>query len=178
MDTVYTQPIIEMGISLAELAVKGTASAVNKKIRAAKEEKNIESLRATYDELINEVLLEREEAVRIAQAYKSELDRIVISDNDIEHLHNTVARVLEIFNSLQIITAMAQGEEATKKAQDTANSLSQIKDLISVDTLKTMQLLGFNYKAAIGEPLTQICANAISAWGTNKGSSQNPPRRK
>lgn len=178
MDTAYTQPIVEMGISLAELAVKGTASAVNKKIRAIKEEKNVESVRATYDELINEVLLEREEAVRIAQAYKSELDRIVISDDDIEHLHNTVTKVLEIFNSFQMATATTQGEEAKKKAKDTADSLSQIKDLISVDTLKTMQLLGFNYKAAIGEPLTQICANAISAWGNNKGSSKNTPKRK
>ena len=41
----------------------------------------------------------------------------------------------------------------------------QIKELISVDTLKSMQLLGFNYKAAIGEPLTQLCANAITGWG-------------
>lgn len=178
MDTIYTQPLVEMGVSLAELAVKGTASAVNKKIRAAKEEKNIESLRATYDELINEVLLEREEAVRIAQAYKSELDRIVISDDDIEHLHNTVARVLEIFNSIQMVTAKAQGEEAAKKAQDTADALSQVKDLISVDTLKTMQLLGFYYKAAIGEPLTQICANAISAWGGKKGVGQSGQKRK
>ncbi|MCD5417299.1 hypothetical protein LR021_02885 [Candidatus Bipolaricaulota bacterium] len=39
----------------------------------------------------------------------------------------------------------------------------QIKELISIDTLKTIQLLGFNYKAAIGEPLTQLCANAILA---------------
>ena len=44
-------------------------------------------------------------------------------------------------------------------------SYEQIKELISVDTLKTMQLLGFNYKAAIGEPLTEICANAISKLG-------------
>lgn len=67
-----------------------------------------------------------------------------------------------------MLTAMSQGEEGIKKAQATADSLSQIKDLISVDTLKTMQLLGFNYKAAIGEPLTQICANAISGWGSKK----------
>lgn len=46
------------------------------------------------------------------------------------------------------------------------DSFEMIKDLISVDTLKTMQLLGFNYKAAIGEPLTELCASAISAKGT------------
>ena len=31
-----------------------------------------------------------------------------------------------------------------------------IEQLISKDTLKTMQLLGFNYKEAIGEPHTEI----------------------
>lgn len=44
-----------------------------------------------------------------------------------------------------------------------AENYKKLKELISVDTLKTMQLLGFNYKAAIGEPLTEICANAISS---------------
>lgn len=43
-----------------------------------------------------------------------------------------------------------------------------MKELISVDTLKTMQLLGFNYKAAIGEPLTKICAEAITKIGNKK----------
>ena len=83
MDAMYTQPLVDMGVSLTELAVKGTVSTVSKKIRAAKEIKEVEKLRSTYDEIINEILIEREEAVRIAQAYKSELERIVISDEDI-----------------------------------------------------------------------------------------------
>ena len=81
MEDLYVKTISDMGVSLAELAVKGTASAVNKKIKAAKEIKEIEKLRTTYDELINEILVEREEAVRLAQAYKNELDRLVISDD-------------------------------------------------------------------------------------------------
>ena len=96
------QPLVEMGVSLTELAVKGTASAVTKKIRAVKDIKDAEKLRTTYDALINEVLQEREEAVRIAQPYKSELERIVISDEDIEHLHNTVSNILEIFKNIQL----------------------------------------------------------------------------
>lgn len=159
----YTQPLVDMGVRLAELAVKGTASAVNKKIRAAKEIKDAERLRTTYDELINEVLQEREEAIRIAQAYKSELDRIIISDEDIEHLNLTATRLLDVVKSFSPDTNI-EGFEATK-------------DLISVDTLKTMQLLGFNFKAAIGDPLTQLCANAISSIGSKKntlsGKSQN-----
>ena len=37
----------------------------------------------------------------------------------------------------------------------------QLVELLNNDTLKTMQLLGFNYKAAIGEPLTEVCSEAI-----------------
>ncbi len=165
MDNVYIQPFFEMGISLTELAVKGTASAVNKKIRSAKEIKDAEKLRTIYDELINEVLQEREEAVRIAQAYKSELDRISISDEDIEHLNATATRLLEIIKSFS--------------PEQNIDGFSAIKDLISVDTLKTMQLLGFNYKAAIGEPLTQLCAQKISSIGSSKtqGSGGKPQKR-
>lgn len=177
MDAMYTQPLVDMGISLTELAVKGTVSAVSKKIRAAKEIKEVEKLRSTYDEIVNEILLEREEAVRIAQAYKSELERIIISDEDIEHLHNTVARLLEIIKAFQLVSAMAKGEEEIEKVKKQVESYEQIKALISVDTLKTMQLLGFNYKAAIGEPLTQICANAISKLGEKQKQTPNQQKK-
>ena len=170
MDSTYTQPLVEMGVSLTELAIKGTATAVTNKIKAIKDEKNAEKLRNTYDEIVSELLSERDEAVRIAPAYKSELDRIIISDDDIEHLHNTVSRLLGIIKAFQLASAATKGEEEITKVTAQVESYEQIKELISVDTLKTMQLLGFNYKAAIGEPLTQICANAISSIG-NKGKS-------
>ena len=154
MDSTIIEPMVEMGTALTELAVKGTASAISKKIQAAKEIKDAEKLRTTYDALINEVLQEREEAVRIAQTYKSELERIVISDEDINHLHSTISVVLDVIKAISPNTPM--------------ESFEAIKGLVTVDTLKTMQLLGFNYKAAIGEPLTQLCANAISSWGNKK----------
>ena len=56
MTDAYIGALAEMGVSLTELAVKGTASAVNKKIRAVKDVKDAEKLRVTYDALINEVL--------------------------------------------------------------------------------------------------------------------------
>lgn len=164
MDLNYTQPLVEMGVSLTELAVKGTATAVANKIKTVKEEKNVERIRSTYDEIVNELLSERDEAVRIAQAYKSELDRIVISDEDIEHLNATATRLLDL---LKVFSPELN-----------TDSFDAFKDLISVDTLKTMQLLGFNYKAAIGEPLTQICSNAISRLGDkNKTHNVNGKRK-
>lgn len=170
MEEVYMSALAEMGVSLTTLAVKGTATAINTKIKSIKDEKNLEKVRNTYEEIVSELLSEREEAIRIAQAYKTELDRIVISDEDIEHLHNTVSRVLEIIKTFQLIAATAK---EISKVNEQVKSYEQIKELISVDTLKTMQLLGFNYKAAIGEPLTQICAKAITSLGDKKSTIPN-----
>lgn len=161
MSDLYTTELLGLGTSLTELAIKGTATAVSNKIKAIKEEKNVEKIRRTYDEIINELLDEREEAVRIAQAYKSELEKVVISDEDIQHLHNTVSRILEIIKDIQMTNAEPLGEAAVEAVNNQVRSYEQIKELISVDTLKTMQLLGFNYKAAIGEPLTLMLKNFI-----------------
>ncbi len=160
--------LTDMGVSLTTLAVKSTVTAINTKIKSMKDEKLAENIRNTYDEIINELLSEREEAIRIAQAFKNELDRIVISDEDITHLHNTVSRVIEMIKLFQVASAMGKGEDELVKVAKQVESYEQIKELINVDTLKTMQLLGFNYKAAIGEPLTQICANAILTLGERK----------
>lgn len=115
---------------------------------------------------------EREEAVRIAQAYKAELDRIEISDDDIVHLHNTVSRIIEIIKAIQLSSAIGKPEAEIEKIKSQVEGYEQIKELISVDTLKTMQLLGFNYKDAIGEPLTKLCANAISNWGSKNNKKR------
>ncbi len=152
--------IAKMGMDLTELAVKSTATAIHGKIESVKKEKNIETVRNTYDEIVNQLLSEREESIRIAQAYKEELEKVVISDQDIEHLHNTVTKMLEI------LKLMSPQNEAI-------NSFEMLKELISIDTLKTMQLLGFNYKAAIGEPLTELCANAIGNLGKKERNNQN-----
>ena len=95
------------------------------------------------------MLSEREQAIRIAQAYKEEYEKVHINDSDIEYLHNTLERVISLLSSF---TSIEDGEE---------ESMKQLVALLNKDTLKTMQLLGFNYKEAIGEPLTEVCSNAI-----------------
>ncbi|MGO5095397.1 hypothetical protein ACTQ34_06165 [Agathobaculum sp. LCP25S3_E8] len=111
---------------------------------------------------MNELISEREQAVRIAQIYKNEIERIEISDEDIQHLHNTVEKLLEILKVMN--------------QNDPIETFEQIKELIRVDTLKAIQLSGFNYKAAIGEPLTQLCANAILS--KSKGATTGGQNRR
>lgn len=150
--------LIKLGMNLTELAVKGTVGKVNAKISAVKAEKNLETVKNKYDEIINEILSEREEAIRIAQTYKNEIERIVISDNDIEHLHNTVDKLLDILKNFS--------------PDKDISAVESVKEVINVDTLKSMQLLGFNYKKAIGEPLTELCADKIKELGRRKISKR------
>ncbi|HJB65152.1 MAG TPA: hypothetical protein H9768_02560 [Candidatus Mailhella merdavium] len=165
MDPSYSSAIADLGASLTSMAAKGAATLVYTKIKASKNEKNIETIKNNYEEIINELLSEREEAVRIAQAYKSELEKVSISDKDIEYLHATISRLIEL------LTAIG------KMDTETQISFTSIKELISIDTLKTMQLLGFNYKAAIGEPLTELCAQKIASLG-NSSKKETLPRVK
>lgn len=128
MDSIYVEPLVELGTSLTTLAVKGTATAINSWIKAIRDEKT-EKIRAIYDEIVNELISEREEAVRIAQIYKNEIERIAISDDDIQHLHRTVEKLLEL---IKVMSPNAPIE-----------TFEQIKELISCGHIKSHSVVRF-----------------------------------
>lgn len=168
MDTFCSNPevgtaAVQLGLSLSELALKGTASSIHTKIERIKTLKEIDKVRNAYDEIISQLLEEREEAVRIAQTYRQELERVVISDEDIEYLQDTISKVLDVLQQFQ---------PETKGLEE----IDKLKGLVSKEVLKTMQLLGFNYKEAIGVPLTNLCAGAIQAL--DKRASQSTIKTK
>lgn len=165
--------MVNLASSLSSLVLKGTATAVHGKIESIKNEKNIDTVRNTYNEIVNQLLEEREDAVRIAQTYKQELEKVVISDEDIEYLQQTISKFLDIVNALQLISVLGDTPEKQAKAKAGIKAIEGVKTLISKDVLKTMQLLGFNYKAAFGEPLTQLCASAILSLA-NKEDNPKP----
>lgn len=120
-------------------------------MKLAKEKKYIESQSLAYTEIINDLLQDKEELTLIAREYKQSYEQVTISDEDIEYLHNTLKGAIEVLNTFSPQTA---------KTQDTMNT---VIELLNKDTLKTMQLLGFNYKEAIGQPLTEVCSDAIKS---------------
>jgi hypothetical protein len=52
-----------------------------------------------------------------------------------------------------------------------------IKPLLSVETLTVLQLLGFNFKQAIGEPLTELVAGLIAAKARGVQKVPNTQKR-
>ena len=158
IDPTIGSALIELGTSLSTLVLKGTTTAVQGKIASL--------------EMVNQLMAEREEALMIAQSYKNELERVVISDEDIEYLQQTVSKVLDLLVGMQVFDVNSENVAVQEKARAQIDALNGIKGLISKDVLKTMQLLGFNYKAAIGEPLTELCASKI------KGATGSLQRKK
>lgn len=183
IDPTVGAAIINLGSALSTLVLKGTGTAIHGKITSLKNETNTETIRNTYNEIVNQLLQEREEALLIAQSYKAELEKVVISDEDIEYLQNTISKVLDLLVGAQFIDIKNEDPDIQAKAQMQKDALESIKGLISKDVLKTMQLIGFNYKAAFGEPLTVLCAEKIKSIANNfsqaKGDfSANTPQRK
>ena len=73
-------------------------------------------MRGAYNEMINQLMAEREEALMIAQSYKNELDRVVISDEDIEYLQQTVSKVLDLLVGMQFFDINNENEAVQEKA--------------------------------------------------------------
>ncbi|MBU3207729.1 hypothetical protein KPL33_12195 [Clostridium algidicarnis] len=161
------EKLITLGMSLAEVVSRNSISFVGNKMKLAKEKKDLDSQSLAYSEIINNLLQDKEELTMIAREYKQAYEQITISDEDIVYLHNTLSGALEILN------AFSPQKEDSKEAMET-----MIK-LLNKDTLKTMQLLGFNYKEAIGQPLTEVCSETIknklgikNIKNTNKNQSK------
>lgn len=117
------------------------------KKRDRKGQKDLEQQRKAYDEIIDELLSEKAELQHVAHEYQQLYEQVMISDENLEHLKNTIRRIIDLTVS----------EEDEKQREN----IERFVELIGTDTLKTMQLLGFNYKQAIGEPLTEICSTMI-----------------
>ncbi len=167
IDPTVGAAIINLGTALSSLVLKGTGTAIHGKIASLKNETNTDTIRNAYNEMVNQLLEEREEALLIAQSYKAELEKVVISDEDIEYLQNTISKVLDLLVGAQFIDINNEDPAIQAKAKSQKDTVESIKGLISKDVLKTMQLIGFNYKAAIGEPLTVLCAEKIKALSNN-----------
>ena len=137
--------IVELGAQLGILAAKNTASTIYNKISVLKHRREDGKTITEYEEIINDLITEKQELIRIANAYKQQYENINISDEDMEYLHNTLKIVLE----------------STSSDGKTDENLSVALAFLNKDTLKTMQLIGFNYKEGIGRPLTELCEEWI-----------------
>lgn len=117
----------------------------------ARNVKSLDEQKEIYEEIINRLIEEENQAKDYALHYKALYEEVNITDEDIKYLRQTIVRT---FN---VIANLTENENNNFKEEDFNKTL----ELINVDTIKTMQLLGYNYKEAIGKPLTDVTASFI-----------------
>ena len=137
--------LIALFARLAEISATQTATAIVDRIAAVKaRNKDAETIQV-LSETVNSLISDREELIGIARALKEQLVSQQISDADIDHVVNTVLPVLETISS-----------QGGGSKQETAAFMDTVRPIRFQDTLKVLQILGFNYRKAIGEPLTEV----------------------
>lgn len=152
--------VITLGTSLASAAARNTATAIADKTRALKGAKKNDETIAGLEEIISDLINDKAEITRIAQAYQSELVGQRLAEGDVQYITDTVLPVFKQF----IDTSDENGPETKKK-------LDAIEALISAETVNVLQLLGFNFRRAIGEPLTERVEKLILS---NTPASEDP----
>ncbi len=146
MDDATTKLVAETAVKLADSAVRYTAGIVTDKITKIKAKRDDKQTIRELEDIVNELLEDKSELIRIAKTYEQELVSQKITEKDIKYITDNVLPLLEKF------------VPANQK-----ETVDQIKSVISVETLTIMQLLGFNYKRAIGEPLTALLQKTIES---------------
>lgn len=143
--------LITLGSQLAAAAARSTAVQVAERIATSKAKKQDQQTIAELEEIVNGLIADKSELVRIAQAYEEELVAQRIAPADIEYISNNLLPILS-----QLVASSAEPDQVQA-------FVDFARPLLSVETVTVLQLVGFNFRKAIGEPLTELVAGLIAA---------------
>ena len=150
---ILDDPIMQLGLRLAEVAAKNTASAISDKLRAIKSNSEKDKTIAEMQEIIYQLLDEKQEIEIIAKSFQDELTAQTIKESDLEFVVNTIIPAVKEF--------MERSSADQNELEKNLRNIETIEPLLSLSTLTVLQTLGFNYKRAIGEPLTNLVRDLI-----------------
>ncbi len=143
-----------LAAQLADTAIRNTAGSIADRIGAAKARKKDQETIAELEEIVYGLLSDKSELVQIAQAYEQELVAQRISTVDIEYISTNFVPLLQ-----RLIKSAADNNSQDGAVEQEIIDL--IQPLLSVETVTVLQLIGFNFRKAIGEPLTELVSKLI-----------------
>lgn len=145
--------VADLALRLTEVAVRNTATVIAERIQAAKAKRKDSDVIAEMEEIISSLITDKNEITQIAQALEEKFVAQRISETEINYVTSNLVPLIEKL-------AEASAEEGDTSAQD---SIDLFKPLLSEATLTVLQVLGFNFKQAVGEPLTDLLRGYILA---------------
>ena len=146
-----TPEMITLGTELASIAGRKSVEAIFDKIRTVKKKGDKDEIISNLEEIINDLISDKNRLIQISQAYEENLITQKITQEEIDYITNSIIPLLE-----ELLKQSSQDD--SRKIQDGINA---IKPILSKEIFNIMQILGFNFKEAIGEPLTELLAAFI-----------------
>ncbi|WP_423450380.1 hypothetical protein AABM35_12335 (plasmid) [Micrococcus luteus] len=160
MDPLLTQLMAD----LAGVAARNTASKIYDKVRSARASNRDEETIASLQEIIDELIEDKNEAVRIARAYEDQLSARRLAPGDIKYIAETVLPIIEKFAPKE-----TQGNRGQSSGASAADTLEAVRSLLSPELLNVLQLIGYNFRDGLGEPLTRLTSAAIANAARQRG---------
>jgi hypothetical protein len=111
---------------------------------------------AGLEEIINDLQEDKRQLVSIAQAYQSQLVSQQLTSGDVRYIADTLFPLLEQLAGANVGENIDEDGDADEesgedaKNQELLKQLRAMKPLLSVETANVLQLLGFNFRRAIG----------------------------
>lgn len=158
IDPHTTQEITDLGVRLSEAALRNGASSVIDKLKAIrtshKEKEQVQQL----EEIIYDLIDDKNDLREIAEAYKAKFVAQQISQEEIAYITDSLIPVLK-----ELIEKAPNDENDATAAANIEQVIDFLEPLLSVKMLTVLQLVGFNFKQAIGEPLTFLLQRYITS---------------
>jgi len=148
-----TPEMITLSTQLANIAGRKSVEAIFDKVRTVKEKGSKDEIIGNLEEIINELIADKNQLIQISQAYEERLITQKMTDTEIDYITESV---IPLFETLLV---QSNGKDASKMQE----GLEIMKPILSKETFNIMQILGFNFKHAIGEPLTELLASMIKS---------------
>lgn len=148
-----TPEMVTLGTELALIAGKKSVEAIFDKIRAVKHKGNKDEIISNLEEIINDLISDKNTLIQIAHGYEDKLVTQKITDAEIDYITKSIIPLIE----------KLLGQSDNDNTEKIQANLDMIKSVISKETLNILQILGFNFKEAIGEPLTKLLAALIKS---------------
>lgn len=152
------QQLIELGISLANAISKSTVTYFSDRIKKAKTAKDRDETIAQLEDIIDELINDKRELIEIGRKYEEITSFQKITDHDLKYITEKLFPVLN-----EVLTQAAQLSSDPNALDELKTVMSTIEPIISIETFNILQMLGFNFKDAIGEPLTKFIRSLILA---------------
>jgi hypothetical protein len=157
------EQVIGLSVRLAEAAARNTAAGIAGRLSVLRARKDARETVAQLEEIVNDLIADKLELLQIARAFEDDLVAQRITPEQAAALVDAVVPTLKL---------LAQSSGSSDAA------IKPLLPLLTADMIEALQLLGFNFRKALGEPLTQLLADFLLSKGKQPSPQARPQNRK